>query len=637
MSNLYTKKQKPISKKIIPKDKLTSFINTFSNHRRVYIVLFFATFILYANSIMNDYNLDDVYVTNNEQVKKGIKAIPEIFTSLYVTNVFEEGHKLNFGYRPLVKATFALEYSIWGDNPHLSHLMSVLLYFFTVLMVFIVVSKLLPNTHVFFPFLISLLFLIHPLHTEVVCSLKNRDELLSLFFSLLSLLFFTKYVQKKSILYLIGGTILFLLAYLSKLSALVFMVIIPFVLFFIPDVKKTRIIWVIVSVVLAYIILKYFIDKYLDDRFRQKYFIENPMLSFHWFDRIPTALFILLFYLKMLFLPFPMRFYYGYNTIEVKDWGSPVIYFSMILYIALIVVAILSFKKNRWLFYAVFLYLFCIVIYTNVVRIAMGIVADRFLYAASFGFSVLLAGAIYVISGASVNDKTIIPQKMRKILILSVLIILFAGFKVIERNKQWKDQFTLVEADIDKLSKSARANFIYAGMLEADVLKKVVKSGSFTPLMRQRIDKAVKHLQLAIDVYPEYYQAYQMLGTIHNSYFGDIQKAEQFFRKAVDLNPNYVPAISNLAYLCQKQEKFEDAIHFYKEAIAMKPFNQAAQYEALLFINNESAGKPLMATLLNNLADIYKQKGDTIEMNKTLKEIELLKNLKKEDVKKKTK
>ena len=46
-----------------------------------YFVLFFFlfAFVLYGNTILNKYAIDDNFVTNNEVVVKGIKAIPHFF------------------------------------------------------------------------------------------------------------------------------------------------------------------------------------------------------------------------------------------------------------------------------------------------------------------------------------------------------------------------------------------------------------------------------------------------------------------------------------------------------------------------------------------------------------------------------
>src|ERR1035437_5863999 len=58
---------------------------------KISLLIFAFVFILYGNSIKNDYALDDNYVTvttpekpNNPRIEKGIKGIPKLFTSHYV-------------------------------------------------------------------------------------------------------------------------------------------------------------------------------------------------------------------------------------------------------------------------------------------------------------------------------------------------------------------------------------------------------------------------------------------------------------------------------------------------------------------------------------------------------------------------
>jgi hypothetical protein len=144
-------------------------------------------FAIYGNTIRNEYSIDDVFVTNNEQVKKGFSAIPEMANSLYVTNLEEDGRKIRFGFRPIVKITFAIEYGIFGDNPHVSHFINIILYFLFCLLDFQFSDKGLKDKDYLVPFLITLLFAANPLHTEVVASLKNSDELLATLFGFMAL------------------------------------------------------------------------------------------------------------------------------------------------------------------------------------------------------------------------------------------------------------------------------------------------------------------------------------------------------------------------------------------------------------------------------------------------------------------
>lgn len=61
-------------------------------------------------------------------------------------------------------------------------------------------------------FLAVLFYAVHPLRTEVVASLKSRDELFSALFSLLACTSFVRYLKHSHWKYLAASSLLFLLA-----------------------------------------------------------------------------------------------------------------------------------------------------------------------------------------------------------------------------------------------------------------------------------------------------------------------------------------------------------------------------------------------------------------------------------------
>lgn len=199
------------------------------NQDRIFaIIIFLFVFAIYGNSIRNNYNLDDEFVTNgNPQVAKGLKGIPEIFTTLY-----SQRQNLSYGYRPVVKATYAIEYQFLGWDPHISHFLNVLLYALCCWLLFLVLRKIFQYYNPKLFFAIVLLFAAHPIHTEVVNSLKNRDEILSLLFALWSMLLIIKYYDSKKIISFVVAILLFALAVLSKLNAVTFIIIIPLAIYF---------------------------------------------------------------------------------------------------------------------------------------------------------------------------------------------------------------------------------------------------------------------------------------------------------------------------------------------------------------------------------------------------------------------
>jgi tetratricopeptide (TPR) repeat protein len=188
------------------------------------LIVFGLAFLLFANSIFNGYNLDDELVTRNHRLtSKGISAIPEIFTSPYYQD--EQGYA--YEYRPVVLATFAIEHSFFGDSALAGHFINVLLYAICCVVLLKVLKKLLPGFGIIVPLAITLLFLAHASHTEVVCSIKNRDELLALLFALLTLRTAIHFTETKQWWLVLVAGLFFTLGLMSKNTIISFALLIP--------------------------------------------------------------------------------------------------------------------------------------------------------------------------------------------------------------------------------------------------------------------------------------------------------------------------------------------------------------------------------------------------------------------------
>jgi len=215
-------------------------------------VLFVLAFVLYGNTIGHDYAFDDLLViTNNQFTQKGISGIPDLLSSNYLAGVYGDGQSTydSGRYRPLSLIWFALEDEFFGRNTHVHHFMNVLFYALTVVLLFSVLKKLFTwrndvktQLHPTFqntwclslPFVITLLFVAHPLHTEVVANIKSRDETLALMGALGAMWFCLKHVEQQKYRHLIVAGIIFLLALLSNEKAIAFVVLLPLSIYYFP-------------------------------------------------------------------------------------------------------------------------------------------------------------------------------------------------------------------------------------------------------------------------------------------------------------------------------------------------------------------------------------------------------------------
>lgn len=182
------------------------------------LILAIVTFVVYSNSIKNGYNIDDELVTRNHPLTShGLDSIGKIFTSPY----YQDDMGYNYGYRPIVHLSFAIENYFFGEDPQIGHFINVLLYVILILISFRFLVRLLGENQTKIAFIAMLIFAVHPIHTEVVDSLKNRDELLALIFAILSITFLLKqnFYEKKYLWFLLM-CIFLICSVLSKKSSI---------------------------------------------------------------------------------------------------------------------------------------------------------------------------------------------------------------------------------------------------------------------------------------------------------------------------------------------------------------------------------------------------------------------------------
>jgi hypothetical protein len=99
-------------------------------------------FLLYSNTLSHGYVLDDFSaVKENNIVRQGIHAIPEIFKTSYRQGYLSVKDGL---YRPLSLVTFAIEWNYFPDQPSVSHFINVVLYALTGMLLFYMLCYLSP-------------------------------------------------------------------------------------------------------------------------------------------------------------------------------------------------------------------------------------------------------------------------------------------------------------------------------------------------------------------------------------------------------------------------------------------------------------------------------------------------------------
>jgi tetratricopeptide (TPR) repeat protein len=554
---------------------------------RYFVLSFFVfAFLLYGNTIFNKYAVDDNLVTNNEVVKQGFKSIPEIFSTRYFTQQSNVGSASTADYRPIVKATFAIEFQLWGNKPGRSHAINILLYWAVSVLLFFILKRLLHNYNILFPFLITLMFMAHPLHTEVVASLKNRDELLAFICGLGSLWYFLEYADKNKFYYILIAGLVFFVGYLCKSSILPFLFLIPLVLHFFTAMPVKKMVVITLAILAVALVAQLAPRLFLPPLQRTNYFIENPLYfeKSIWI-RLGTGLVTLLFYLKALIYPYPLLYYYGYNMIPVTNLANIWAVISLIVYAGLFGYAVMKFREKHFISFAILWYLVAIAMYSNVVFPVVGIVGERFVFNASFGFCLAIIYFIFRIF--KTDPKSLTIELDARLKILAVLILLLIPYSVlsVSRNRDWRNLFDLYRNDIKSLNNSSKANIDYAGYLMGTVYQdpNFLQSGSVNQFKYQKI---VTHFRRALELYPNNYLSTNDLGTVYLFIGRNYDSAVYFLRKAIALDSTLQPAWVNLGMAYRDQKQYQKAIECYEHILRVNP-NQIKATFALANVYND--------------------------------------------------
>lgn len=579
-----------------------------SIHRWIYIALALYCIVLYANTIPNDFSLDDELVTwNNPLVSQGIKAIPKIFASPYV-EVSGNAGTLLFGYRPMAKATFALEHSLTGGNPHVSHFINLLLYIATALLLYRILARLFKNLHYAFPLAATLIFLAHPTHTEVVASLKNREELLALLGALGGLWYFLQYADTNQSRYIWYALLSFFLGYLSKSSVMPFLALYPLTMWMFTSMEKRKIILLSALSLGVLLIAQLGPAIFLPDTIRPNALIENPLFfEKNILRRAATGFTGLLHYLKLMFWPHPLLFYYGYDTFPVTGWANLRAILSLLLHLILFVLAVLNFKKRPVLAYGILFYLIGIAMYSNVLVPVVGIVGDRFTYVASIGFAIAAAWILFSLVRLKPEELKPHSRFPGKVFLLLFVLLVPYTFQTIGRNRDWKNLETLYKADIDYLPRSVKANTQYAGNLLYNTYQAM--QAAERPPKKEIIDEMIRHYELSLQILPTYYDALTGLGTVYSTLLGQHRKAIPYFEAAVKSDSANVAGYINLAFVWRQLRDNEKAKYYYSKVL-QKDSTKVKAYFKLAEIYFEEGNKDeairlnLLATRFDPYTDV---------------------------------
>ncbi len=618
-----------------------------SNFRRIASIgLFVLGVMLYANTLRHDYAVDDaIVIYDNEFTCKGMAGYGGLLKYDTFRGFFKvEGkEKLVSGgrYRPLTPLMYATEVQLFapkkrdvagqpvkdkdGDtvfDPNeggklntvkfVGHLINVLLYGLTGVLVFWFLLKILsPDGKTtgssaspyggFGPFVAlaaALLFVVHPIHTEVVANVKGRDEIVSLLGSLAALYLSLKAFYEGKNKLNIAAAVLFFLALLSKENAITFLAIVPLTYFFFTKANTGKIVvqtlpflaGAVVFLAIRFAVLGADFGSAPRELMNNPFLklVGNQYVDFSFAERMATNFFTLGKYLVLLLFPHPLSHDYYPRAIGIMSFGDWQVILAVLAHLGLLVFALVRLPKRDVLSYAILFYLITLSIASNFIFPIGTNMNERFLYMPSIGFALLVGALAYRFA----ND---VGRPKPALLVVGCAVLLALSVKTVSRNSAWKDNFTLFTTDIKTVPNSAKLRNATGGELVAQS----AKPENATRKM-EMLKEAIGHLQEAMKIHPGYKNPLLIMGNAYN-YLQDYEASIQAYEQALKLDPDYGEAKNNLAityrqagqFYGEKKGDIQKAFTYLNKAYEMNP----NEYETLrlLGVANGVSGNPAKA------------------------------------------
>jgi tetratricopeptide (TPR) repeat protein len=573
------------------------------NRRYQIIILLLLAFLLNFNTLFNEYAMDDVVaMTENSLVKKGINGIPEILTKDIFYGIVKRDVDLSGGrYRPIPSIIFAIEYQFFGTNPFISHLINVLLFVLLIYLLYkLLHDHIFKEGHSLLAFVSCLIFVVHPIHTEVIANVKSRDELLVFNFLLLSSFSLIHYSKNKSASALISGLMFFLLALLTRESAVPFIFLVPlFAYFFFRHSIKNSIKFSLpfICILLFYLSLRYFILGISKSD-------GNEILNYPYYfatttEAFATKIFVLLKYVMLLIFPHPLLCDYGYNHIPYIGLLSVPFIISTLFLSFLVIIAILNFKERSIFSFCILFFFLTIIPFSNFLINIGTPLAERLLFQPSLAFCIFLA-FIYLKLEESINAISTA--------FLVIVLILFS-IKTVQRNFEWRNNETLFMKDVVTAPENVRTNMFAASQFIAQAQKV-----TDVKLKTRYYATAVYYGNKTLTLYRHYAPVYNDLGFAYyqlknyfkaadnwiianrldpasentkqmilllsdelckngNNFFriGNYNAAISCYKKSIDLFPNNVDAWYNLGGVYFSIDNTKDAIEAWQNVVKISP------------------------------------------------------------------
>ncbi len=491
----------------------------------IVLTLFVAGIAVYAHSFGNGMFWDDYDgILHNEYVHNF--HIEKFFSENLIAGA---GLESNY-WRPLLLIIYSTQWKLWEAWTPGFHFTNFFIHFMNALLVFFLLKRMV-NIRTWLIFLVSLVFLVHPLQTEAVTYVSGLGDPVSFFFILIGIYAYHEYKEKnnKRLLFFFLALISFLLALLSKERSVIFPAFLLLVEFWHSIKKEKSAEYQIQESILSLLPFFLIAGIYLFLRgtvlnFENTFNIYNleNYYTTHILARVFTFFSVIPEYLSLLIFPKTLFMERTENVAVVASLFHVKTLIGMCVTLIASFFAAIRFKKKPEYSFALLFFAIAIFPASGIFVPVAGIIFEHYMYAPIVGFFLFFAAGIDELWNLK---KTAQWMKIVGIILLSAWIIAI-GIRTIIRNEDWKDAITFYEQTLRHAPKSLRV-WNNLGMAYAE-------NGSYKD--------ALYAYGRAIALDPENPIPYHNSGNVYEE-LRDRERAEEYWRMALNADPHFFPSL----------------------------------------------------------------------------------------------
>lgn len=552
-----------------------------SSDRNVGYVLAAFAFLLYSQTIGFSFALDDVAVfTGNEFVKDGFGGFGKILSTFYWHGNASFADANSGIFRPLSLLLFAMEWQIFGEKPAVFHFVHIVLYAVVAMQLFLFLRELFGKSSGQLALVATLLWIVLPIHTEVVANLKSADEILSLLFAILGFRWLLKWNDNQKIPTLLASGTFFLLALLSKEAAVLILPLALLALIMFRERSVKSVITpglVLFGIAVVWLVWHEWVIRsspaeMITYDYRNNALLSNPSFV----DQLGTAIGLQARYWLKMLVGYPLSWNYSFNEIPVNGFADIWPWISLLGIGAAAYFAWKTFRSQPVISFAIVFYFVTIILTSNIFYRIGDIFAERFTFVPSIGFCILVAALVLRYRKSEVLPK----MSSTAIGIVAILILVYAG-RTFARTSDWKDETTLFLADVDHAPQSARVHgnvgiiYLNSALAQTDEAMK-----------QQQLRMAYEELAIAQQIDSRDFQSSKLMGQIlylQKNYKASVQWSELSVaqRRNVCIESGQpvtddAETFLNLAAAFEKLEEYDSTLYYYGESV--KAFPAATTY-----------------------------------------------------------